>query len=182
MQRSLTRFPASQQRLYILQFLHKLSCHKPCWHQARLSSLVNKHVAHTQKCFKKAYTINYSFLLKTSIIKKNSSPSTAPLSPSIAPLSPGGWRRVPWRPDRSAAGGAHCRARRQGGRALCAQRHHGQPHLCTGTLQGNMGLWSGTYIIYTIYYILYILYYILYTLDWLAGSGRTTNINNRSWS
>ena len=35
----------SQQRLHKLQFLQKLGCQKPCWVQARLSSLVNKQVA-----------------------------------------------------------------------------------------------------------------------------------------
>ena len=34
----------SQQRLYKLCFLQKLGCQKPCWDQARLSSLVNKQV------------------------------------------------------------------------------------------------------------------------------------------
>ena len=34
----------SQQRLHILCFLHYLGCQKPCWNQARLSSLVNKQV------------------------------------------------------------------------------------------------------------------------------------------
>ena len=32
----------SQQRLHKLRFLQKLGCQKPCWDQARLSSLVNK--------------------------------------------------------------------------------------------------------------------------------------------
>ena len=32
----------TQQRLYELCFLQKLSCQKPCWDQAKLSSLVNK--------------------------------------------------------------------------------------------------------------------------------------------
>ena len=44
MQRSLTLFPPSQQRLHKLQFLKKLGCQKPYWDQARLSSLVNKPV------------------------------------------------------------------------------------------------------------------------------------------
>ena len=35
----------SQQRLHKLRFLQKLGCQKPCWDQARLSSLVNKQVA-----------------------------------------------------------------------------------------------------------------------------------------
>ena len=34
----------SQQRLNKLCFLQKLACQKPCWDQARLSSLVNKQV------------------------------------------------------------------------------------------------------------------------------------------
>ena len=34
----------SKQRLNKLHFLQKLGCQKPCWDQARLSSLVNKQV------------------------------------------------------------------------------------------------------------------------------------------
>ena len=34
----------SKQRLHKLCFLRKLGCQKPCWDQARLSSLVNKQV------------------------------------------------------------------------------------------------------------------------------------------
>ena len=34
----------SKQMLHKLQFLQKLGCQKPCWDQARLSSLVNKQV------------------------------------------------------------------------------------------------------------------------------------------
>ena len=34
----------SQQRLHELHFMQKLGCQKPCWDQARLSSLVNKQV------------------------------------------------------------------------------------------------------------------------------------------
>ena len=43
--RSTTLFPPSKQRLHKSQFLQKLSCQKPYWDQARLSSLVNKPVA-----------------------------------------------------------------------------------------------------------------------------------------
>ena len=35
-------FPPSKQRVHKSQFLQKLSCQKPYWDQARLSSLVNK--------------------------------------------------------------------------------------------------------------------------------------------
>ena len=35
----------SKQRFHKLRFLPKLGCQKPCWDQARLSSLVNKEVA-----------------------------------------------------------------------------------------------------------------------------------------
>ena len=45
MRRSTTLFPLSKQGLYESQFLQKLSCQKPYWDQARLSSLVNKQVA-----------------------------------------------------------------------------------------------------------------------------------------
>ena len=38
-------FP-SQQSLHKLRFLQKLGCQKPCWDQARLSSVVNKQVAY----------------------------------------------------------------------------------------------------------------------------------------
>ena len=40
-----TLFPPSQQRLHKLCFMQKLGCQKPCWEQARLSSLVNKQVS-----------------------------------------------------------------------------------------------------------------------------------------
>ena len=42
MKRSTTLSPLSKQRLHKSQFLQKLSCQKPHWDQARLSSLVNK--------------------------------------------------------------------------------------------------------------------------------------------
>ena len=38
----------SQKRLHKLSFLQKLGCQKPCWDQARLSSLVNKQVGYIQ--------------------------------------------------------------------------------------------------------------------------------------
>ena len=44
-QRSPTLVIPSQQRFHKVQFLQKLSCQKPCWDRARLSSLVNKQVA-----------------------------------------------------------------------------------------------------------------------------------------
>ena len=45
MERSTSLFPPSKQRVHKSQFLQKLSCQKPYWDQARLSSLVNKPVA-----------------------------------------------------------------------------------------------------------------------------------------
>ena len=39
-----TKVHTSQQMLHKLSFLQKLGCQKPCWYQARLSSLVNKQV------------------------------------------------------------------------------------------------------------------------------------------
>ena len=39
--------PSSQQRLNKSQFLKKVSCMKPCWDHARLSSLVNALQCHT---------------------------------------------------------------------------------------------------------------------------------------
>ena len=44
MQRNPTGVLPSQQRLYELRFLQKLGYQKPCWDQARLSSLVSKQV------------------------------------------------------------------------------------------------------------------------------------------
>ena len=44
MQRNPTVVLPSQQRLHELCFLQKMGCQKPCWDQARLSSLVNKQV------------------------------------------------------------------------------------------------------------------------------------------
>ena len=44
MQRNPTLVLPSEQRLHKLQFLQELGCQKPCWDQARLSSLVNKQV------------------------------------------------------------------------------------------------------------------------------------------
>ena len=45
MQNTPTLDPPSQQRVHKLQFQQELSCQKPWWDQARLSSLVNKQVA-----------------------------------------------------------------------------------------------------------------------------------------
>ena len=42
MKRRTTLLPQSKERLHKLRFLQKLGCQKPCWDQARLSSLVNK--------------------------------------------------------------------------------------------------------------------------------------------
>ena len=39
----------SQQRLHKVRFLQKLGCQKPCWDQARLSSLVNKQVSYMEE-------------------------------------------------------------------------------------------------------------------------------------
>ena len=47
MKRSTSLFPPSKQRVHKSQFLQKLSCQKPYWDQARLSSLVYKQVANT---------------------------------------------------------------------------------------------------------------------------------------
>ena len=44
LKRSTTLFPPSKQMLHKSQFLQKLTCQKPYWDQARLSSLVNKQV------------------------------------------------------------------------------------------------------------------------------------------
>ena len=44
MKRNTTLFPPSKQMLHKSQFLQKLTCQKPYWDQARLSSLVNKQV------------------------------------------------------------------------------------------------------------------------------------------
>ena len=46
----------SRNRLFahsLTQFLHKVSCQKPCWDQARLSSLVKKQVADQPNQFSK---------------------------------------------------------------------------------------------------------------------------------
>ena len=45
MKRTTTIYPPSKQRLHREHFLQKRGCQKPCWDQARLSSLVNKQVA-----------------------------------------------------------------------------------------------------------------------------------------
>ena len=45
MQRSTIQFPPLNQKFHKSQFLQKLSCQKPYWDQARLSSLINKQVA-----------------------------------------------------------------------------------------------------------------------------------------
>ena len=47
MQRSTTPIFLPQQRLHKSTVLQKLGCQKPCWDQARLSSLVNKQVGRT---------------------------------------------------------------------------------------------------------------------------------------
>ena len=39
-----SKFPYPKKGLINPRFLQKLDCHKPCWDQARLSSLVNKQV------------------------------------------------------------------------------------------------------------------------------------------
>ena len=44
MQKKSTLVPPSQQRLHKSRFLQKLGCQKPCWDQAKPSSLVNKQV------------------------------------------------------------------------------------------------------------------------------------------
>ena len=44
LQRNTTSVLPLQQRLHKLRFLQKMGCQKPCWDQARLSSLVNKPV------------------------------------------------------------------------------------------------------------------------------------------
>ena len=81
-----TLFPPSQQRLHKSQFLHKMSCQKPCWDQARLSSLVNKQVADQPNQF--------SNLVQSS--SKSTSSVLHPLSASISlhrpPSLPGGAR------------------------------------------------------------------------------------------
>ena len=81
-----TLVPPSQQRLHKSQFLHKVSCQKFCWDQARLSSLINKQVADQPNQF--------SNLVQSS--SKSTSSVFHPLSASISlhrpPSLPGGAR------------------------------------------------------------------------------------------
>ena len=55
--------------LHKLRFLQKLGCQKPCWDQARLSSLVNKQVALRYTtcltlCFRNGLTSNVVNILE----------------------------------------------------------------------------------------------------------------------
>ena len=50
----------SQQRFHKLCFLQKLCCQKPCWDQARLSSLVNKQVAQSPHSLNTFFPANLS--------------------------------------------------------------------------------------------------------------------------
>ena len=74
--------PPSQQRLHKSQFLHKVSYQKPCWDQARLSSLVKKQVADQPNQF--------SALFRS--LSKCTSSVLHPLSASISLHWPGGAR------------------------------------------------------------------------------------------
>ena len=65
MQRNIALVLPSQQRLHKLCFLQKLGSQKPCWDQARLSSLVDKQVGPTL-----TVPLSYTGLINLQFIQK----------------------------------------------------------------------------------------------------------------